>query len=136
MDNPITLGMIKADIVTARNALNCMSDGRLNEYEKGMRGIAAYHAQQALEKLIKYLIYDTGKYVDNRQIYTHDIDHLCTLAASLELTIPKEIQSNASMYSSWEASGRYDLHFVARKDSINKALHLAENFLMEIQSNM
>ncbi len=133
MDNPITLGMIRADIATARSALANITDGKLNDYGKGLRGIAAYHAQQALEKLIKYLIYDTGKFVDNRQIYTHDIDNLCSLAASLGVTIPREIQLNASMYSEWEASGRYDLHFVARKDSINKALRLAEEFLQTIE---
>ncbi|MCD8073927.1 MAG: hypothetical protein LUF27_02625 [Lachnospiraceae bacterium] len=86
MDNPISIGMVKADIVTARNALN-----------------------------------------------RHDIDHLCALATSLGVTIPREIRANARMYSEWEASGRYDLHFVARKDSINKALRLAEEFLQEIQ---
>ncbi|MCD8195639.1 MAG: HEPN domain-containing protein [Lachnospiraceae bacterium] len=133
MDNPITLGMIKADIATARSALANIADGKLNDYGKGLRGIAAYHAQQALEKLIKYKIYDTEKYVDNRQIYTHDIDNLCALAISLGVTIPREIQLNASMYSEWEASGRYDLHFVARKDSINKAIRLAEEFLQTIE---
>lgn len=120
----------KADIRASKSALEavCSKEGN----EKATKGIAAYHAQQAIEKIIKYRIYQADPEINPKKMYTHKIYDLCAIAESLGICVPKGIRDNAYMYSDWEAAGRYDLHFSVRTDSIQKALRLAENWLKDL----
>lgn len=65
-------------------------------------------------------------------IYTHKIFNLCTIAGMNGISVPKEIVSNAQMYTDWEAAGCYDLHFTVRVDSIDKSLRLAQQWMKEL----
>lgn len=122
----------KADIHASRSALDAIHERNGNV--KATKGIAAYHAQQAIEKIIKYEIYRVNPKINPRKMYTHKIYDLCTIAENEGIKIPKGIKDKSYMYSDWEAAGRYDLHFSVRTDSIEKALRLAENWLKEIES--
>ena len=48
----LTKGLIKADLITAKQAIDYYEEKRI----KDIKNIAAYHLQQATEKLIKYQI--------------------------------------------------------------------------------
>lgn len=122
----------KADIRASRSALEAVRAKEGNE--KATKGIAAYHAQQAIEKIIKAEIYRVNPDISHRKMYTHKIYDLCALAESYGIKIPRGIKNKAYMYSDWEAAGRYDLHFSVRTDSVEKALRLAENWLREIKA--
>lgn len=121
----------RADICASKSALEAVKakDGN----EKATKGIAAYHAQQAIEKILKFEIYKVDPDISPRKMYTHKIYDLCDIAESYGIKVPKEIRDNAYMYSDWEAAGRYDLHFSVRLDSIEKALRLAEKWLGEVE---
>lgn len=43
------------------------------------------------------------------------------------------LMSNANKYSSWEAAGRYDLHFSVRADSVEKAIRIVKDWMELIQ---
>ncbi|MDE6816876.1 MAG: HEPN domain-containing protein [Lachnospiraceae bacterium] len=121
----------KADIRTSYSALNEVRAKEGNE--KAMKGIAAYHAQQAIEKIIKSEIYRVNPQISPRKVYTHKIYDLCAVAEEHGIKIPKGIKDKSYMYSDWEAAGRYDLSFSVRVDSIEKALQIAEKWLEEIE---
>lgn len=120
----------KADIRASKSALDTIKAKEGNE--KATKGIAAYHAQQAIEKILKSEIYKADPGISPRKMYTHKIYDLCAIAESYGIEVPKGIKDNAYMYSDWEAAGRYDLHFSVRMDSVEKALRLAEEWLREI----
>lgn len=120
----------KADIRAAKSALEAVKAKEGNE--KATKGIAAYHAQQAIEKILKSEIYKAAPDISSRKMYTHKIYDLCAIAESYGIKVPKGIKDNAYKYSDWEAAGRYDLHFSVRTDSVEKALRLAEEWLEEI----
>ena len=93
-----------------------------NNEIKEVKNQAAYHLQQAVEKLIKIQVYNSGCTYNNRSMYVHNISSLANYADSLNIGvyIPAEIRNNAVMISDWEASGRYDIHFTVRIDTLEK----------------
>ena len=64
-----TKGLIKADIIAARQAIEYYQEHNV----KDMKNVAAYHIQQAAEKLIKYQIYASGAAVNNSQMYVYHV---------------------------------------------------------------
>ncbi len=122
----------RADIRAAHSALESIRAKEGNE--KATKGIAAYHAQQAIEKIIKSEIYRVAPDISPRKMYTHKIYDLCAIAEKNGIQVPKAIKQKSYMYSDWEAAGRYDLHFSVRTDSVEKALRLAEDWLRKIET--
>ena len=91
---------------------------------KYLRGLAGYHLQQACEKLIKIQIYASGAKIDNAKMYRHSLDDLIVYASSIgvALNVPSWIDSKKYIITSWEATGRYDLNFVVRLDTLKRCL--------------
>lgn len=117
----------KADIRASESALEAVKKKEGNE--KALKGIAAYHAQQAIEKILKSEIYRVNPTISPKKMYTHKIYDLCAIAELNGIKVPRLIKNNAYMYSDWEAAGRYHLHFSVRIDSVEKALLLAKQWL-------
>ena len=119
--NPLSLGQVEADLFMAEAAMN-KADSLSAKASKSYKGLAGYHLQQATEKLIKFQIYESGLRTNNAQIYKHSLDDLITYATSLgiSLDVPKWINEKKFIIASWEAQGRYDLHFVVRMDTLRK----------------
>lgn len=129
---PISLlSYAKADIKAAQSALMAVKNKEGNE--KATKGVAAYHAQQAIEKIIKSEIYKRNPSVNPRQMYTHKIFDLCSIARQNGVKVPNVVVMNAQMYTDWEAAGRYDLHFSVRVDSIEKAVRIAESWIETLE---
>ncbi len=124
-DQKISLVQVKSDIIMAEKAI-AEAKAATPKLSKYMKGQAGYHIQQATEKLIKYLIYNSGVKTDNAKMYKHSINDLITYANTLgiDIVIPEFIDKHAIQITSWEAEGRYNIHFVARIDTLEK--HLAE----------
>ncbi len=125
------MAYVKADIRASKSALEAVKLKEGNE--KATKGIAAYHAQQAIEKLLKFEIYKADPGISPKKMYTHKIYDLCAIAESYGIEVPKGIKDNAYKYSDWEAAGRYDLHFSVRTASVEKALRLVEQWMKEIK---
>ena len=77
----ISKGLIKADIIAAKQAIACYEEKQI----KDIKNIAAYHLQQAAEKLLKYQIYKSLDKIDNRKMYTHDLSRLMNYADFYQL---------------------------------------------------
>ena len=115
------MGQIEADLFLANTCI-LKAESLSSKDGKFYRGQAGYHLQQAAEKLIKIQIYDSGIAVNNAKMYRHSLDDLITYAESLgiPLCIPKWVDKKKHIITTWEAQGRYDLHFVVRIDTLKK----------------
>lgn len=126
----LTMALIKADIIAARQAIEYYKEHNV----KDIKNVAAYHLQQAAEKLIKIQIYVKAENYDNASLYTHNIEKLIAYSQSLnvDVTIPKYIDDNSLVLTSWEAGSRYDVGFQTRIDTLNKALDEIEKWYDEL----
>ena len=117
----LTMSLIKADLIAARQAIEYYD----KHEAKDIKTIAAYHIQQAAEKLIKIQIYAGSAPVDHTKLYTHNLEKLIGYAETLQvdLLLPKFIRDNSLILTDWEAGSRYDLRFRIRIDTLRKALN-------------
>jgi len=82
-DNEINPGIIKADIVTAEQSISFFKAHKI----KDIKNIAAFHLQQAAEKLIKIQLYDSSVQLQNSKLYTHNIEALLAYADENQITL-------------------------------------------------
>ena len=97
----LTKGLIKADLIAAKQAIEYYEKTGIRD----IKNIAAYHLQQAAEKLIKIQIYARVPNVSNSQMYTHNLDRLILYAESVNIpfSIPQYIRGHSVQISDWEA---------------------------------
>lgn len=126
----LTLGLAKADIIAAEQAIAYYEDRGI----KDIKNIAAYHIQQATEKLIKLQIYNSEKSINNKSMYTHNIESLIVYAESLGINviIPKYFKDNSLIITDWEAGIRYDIGFSIRIDTLQKAVTELNNWITQL----
>lgn len=108
---------------------------------KSLKNTSAYHIQQTYEYLIKYLVYNNSNYnkgITNetsiKQIFSHNLDLLIkNFCIPNKIDVPKELVKNAKLYTAWEAESRYRIGFSVRINSLNKAIDIAEEWLLKIK---
>lgn len=118
---PLNMALIKADMIAAGS---CITEAKKMSAKasKYIKGLAAFHLQQAFEKLIKIQLYHSGKKLDLKRLYKHSLYDLIVYAGDLNvnITVPYYILKNQVVITSWEAGGRYDVHKVVRIDTLEK----------------
>lgn len=72
--------------------------------------------------MIKIQICSSGVQIDHSKMYRHSLDDLIGYALSLSITlnIPTWVNEKKYVITSWEAEGRYNLHFVVRMDTLKR----------------
>ena len=127
----LTKGLIRADIIAARQAIAYYDEKQI----KDIKNIAAYHLQQAAEKLIKIQLYRGISQISNKEIYTHDLRRLVGYANAqgLTLVVPEYIQRHLLMISDWEAGSRYNIGFSVRIDILKKTLDVITEWERQIR---
>ena len=115
----LTMAQIKAALIAATQAIAYYDEKPI----KDMKNIAAYHLQQAAEKLIKIQIYAGSTVLNYANLYTHNLEKLTLYADSLglQLDLPDYIGKNSLVLTSWEAGSRYDVGFQIRIDTLRRA---------------
>jgi HEPN domain-containing protein len=128
----LTIGLIKADLVTAGQAIEYFEATS----NKNIKNIAAYHLQQATEKLIKYQIYRATADPNNTKLYTHNIEKLIVYADSLDtgIDIPVYVRKRSLEIIEWEAGSRYDIGFTARIDTLKRTYSEIENWIERMKT--
>lgn len=119
--NQLSPAQIDADLFMADSAIK-KADTISSKAGKHLRGLAGYHLQQAAEKLIKIQIYESGVKIDHSKMFRHSLGDLIGYALSLGITVyvPTWINERKYVITSWEAEGRYNLHFVVRMDTLKR----------------
>ena len=127
----LSKGLIKADIIAARQAIEYYEEKRI----KDIKNVAAYHLQQAAEKLIKYQIYKSGLKIDNSRIYTHNIEKLILYGESIGIPfyIPEYVREKSLRLTDWEAGSRYDIGFSIRIDLLKKVFGIIEEWYFSVK---
>ena len=131
---PLNMGQIKADLFIAGATIDEVNM-RTPKEGKYLKGQAAYHLQQAAEKLIKIQIYYAVQQPDPRKLYKHSINDLINYAHSLgvNIIVPKYIDNKKMVLSSWEADGRYDVHMTVKITQLEKAFEEIKDWCDELQ---
>ena len=127
----LTLALIKADLIAAGQAIEYYD----KTGNKNIKNIAAYHLQQATEKLIKYQIYKATNNPNNVRLYTHNIEKLIVYADTLgtKVDIPAYIRKKSLEITDWEAGSRYDYAFSARIDTLKRTYDEVEKWIARLQ---
>lgn len=122
-----------ADLIIVSSIIEKIEENSVNK--KYLQGQAAYHLQQAAEKLIKIQMYNSGKPIRNDKVYKHSLSELIDYAESIgiSLNIPSYIRKNAEIITSWEAEGRYDVHVVVRLDRIKNTYEAIDQWYLELK---
>lgn len=129
----LSMAIIKSDLIMAKQGIDLFKNKGIKE----IKNQTAYHLQQAIEKLIKIQVYSSGVAYNNRSMYVHNISSLTAYADGLNINvdIPIEVRNNAINISDWEASGRYDLHFSVRIDTLEKYYKVAMDWYNRLYKN-
>lgn len=88
---------------------------------------AAYHLQQAVEKILKGALECVGVTIPN----THKISKLVKMISDngANLVITDWIDDHSEMLGEWEAQARYDMDFLVEKRKLDTALIEIQKFL-------
>ena len=113
---PTMLAIAKADLKTAKRIVDSP-----DKYEKH---IAAYHTQQPMEKVLKYLAEKKGK-----NLWGHDITKLVMQCKKLGIEVPELIEKNSAVYTEWEVVSRYYPRKTIRRDNISKAIAVVDDWI-------
>ena len=91
-----------------------------------MYDMAAYHAQQGIEKLLKHILHDIyGMDETSRKFRTHKIyDLISMLEEDYSYTVPDELTEMSIKITDWEAQSRYGDDIVARREDILRAVEI------------
>lgn len=127
------MSLIEADIITAKQAIACYEKSK----PKDMKNNAAYHLQQAAEKLIKIQIRSELNNSNSATLYTHNIEKLLAYSERMNMSInvPAYIKENSLILTAWESSSRYEVGFRIRIDTLKRALSEIESWYKILYSN-
>ena len=89
------------------------------------QNMAAYHTQQAIEKIIKQLIIDKRGFGN----IEHDLGQLVADAKSEGIVIPEWVEENSYEISRWATTIRYNSNFKTNRDSIDSFNKLIKEWL-------
>jgi len=120
MTKKITLfDRAKADLQNARLILS------QNNPDELFLDIAAYHVQQAIEKMVKYALAING--VKHKQ--THDMDVLYEQLEDAGIEVFPWLRENIDILNAYATKTRYGTNIVATTRKITQLLALAEELL-------
>ncbi len=88
---------------------------------------AAYHLQQAVEKILKGALECVGVTVP----YSHKISKLASMITNngANLVVTDWLDDHAEMLSEWETETRYNMDFLVEKRKLDKAMEEVRNFM-------
>ena len=117
------LRLAEADLKTSELLLNSYND-------ELMQNNAAYHTEQALEKLMKAL----KEFHGAPATVTHSITVLWKDLQELSVNVPSWVLEMDDEISSWATTIRYNANFKSDHDSIEKANRLIREWMLDLRN--
>ena len=117
---------VKSDLISLARADVEVSElilGTTNDELK--QNMAAYHTQQAIEKIIKQLIIDKRGFGN----IEHDLGQLVADAKTEGIVIPEWVEENSYEISRWATTIRYNSNFKTNRDSIDSFNKLIKEWI-------
>lgn len=113
--------LAKNDAKVAKILLNLAND-------ELMQNTAAYHIEQAVEKILKSMIVKQG----GQPGITHSIMELCKDLEEMNVEVPEWVKENDDEITAWSTTIRYNANFKADNDIIERVISLTEDWIKEI----
>lgn len=114
-------------------------DNNTKQYKETKRyeciELLAYHSQQAVEKLLKYVLHNlNGVDETESRFKTHNIASLVARVESeTDFIVPDDISDMANILTLWEASSRYDILMTYDQEKIDYYNQVIQNLLNSVQ---
>ena len=89
---------------------------------------AAYHLQQAVEKILKGSLECVGITVPNTHKISKLVEMVYNHGANVQIT--EWLDDHSEMLSEWDAETRYNMDFVVEKRKLDRAIVEVKNFLI------
>lgn len=93
------------------------------------QNVAAYHTQQAVEKIIKHLLITKRGYGN----ISHDVGTLVNDAKEEGLLIPDWVDNNSYEISKWATTIRYNSNFKTNREKITELNNNINKWIEEIK---
>lgn len=116
------LSLAQADVEVSEMILGTTND----ELKQNM---AAYHTQQAIEKIIKQLIIDKRGFGN----IEHDLGQLVADAKSEGIVVPEWVEENSYEISRWATTIRYNSNFKTNRDSVDSFNKLIKEWIEALE---
>ena len=119
------LSKANADIQTAKLLLSPVGNPTNDEQ---MTDLAAYHTQQGIEKVLKYVLHEGMGIDDTQRAYkTHNLFFLIDwIERESGFVVPDSLKEMADEITDWEAGSRYGESSIAEKNTIQTAIDIYE----------
>ena len=114
------LDLIKADLKCVRLFVDGVDEADLN--------IAAYHCQQAVEKICSYISQKHGL----PSLRTHKIEKWVEFLQEKDIYVPELIVTKAETLSDWQSYSRYNINFIVSKKEVRNVAEIAEQWLATV----
>lgn len=117
------IALAKSDLKVARMVLDSATD-------ELVQNIAAYHVEQAVEKIMKGLL------VKNNGLagISHNITELSKDLDELDVSYPEWIHDKDDLITSWATTIRYNANFKANHNEIMQIIIDTQKWVDEIES--
>ena len=103
--------------------------------DEAMINAAAYHTQQATEKLLKFYLRDVyGEDENKKSFWTHNIATLIERLEEHGMEIDDTIKDYSEDLTNWEAGSRYGHSLVADKLEIQEVIEKIEGMLGNVKA--
>ncbi len=127
------------DDIHAANLLMKPENNPTND--EGIYDLAAYHAQQAVEKILKNVLINNFDYDEkDHKFRTHNIAALIDMLEGSQieskrsiLDIPNDLRIMSSDISHWEANSRYGDDLSVVKEDIRKVLDMCSTMIKQLE---
>ena len=93
---------------------------------------AAYHLQQAVEKILKAVILFGGE----NPAFTHDIGRLADHCSKLGISLGDELENVADTLTLWESKSRYDPYITFTQKKYDMAKQAYINILQKLKQEI
>ena len=122
------LDLAKADISVAKILLEPKNNPTNDEM---ITDAAAYHVQQGIEKLLKYILHDLNGIDDSSKSFrTHSITSLISkVEDETNVKVPDELKMVSELLTSWESESRYGGDISATEKQIKNCINIFEEFI-------
>lgn len=115
--------LAQTDLKVAMLILNASND-------ELMQNVAAYHTEQALEKIMKALIINNG----GKPIKTHSIIELSNVMKDMNIEVPIWIDEYDYIITSWSTTTRYNTNFKADHDILERVIKLIGEWIKKLKN--
>ena len=95
---------------------------------------AAYHIQQAVEKIIKYQMEQRGIEYKKTHLIGQLIEQIEESNQADKIIVPEYFDDNSEMISSWEAQTRYPGGLKTKLNKVNNAIKETKEYIEQVRT--